>query len=302
MLETPILFIIFNRPDLTKQVFEAIKRQKPKNLYIVSDGPRVNNAEDLEKIVACRNLVLNNIDWECNVKTLFREKNLGSGLGIVEALNWFFDNEDYGIILEDDCLANDTFFSFCENLLIRYADKNEIMHISGNSYLLNMFKPRESYFFSKVPISWGWATWKRAWLMMNYKMDDFEERFTKLPPIGKIWYNDWKAVLDDDVTDAWDFQWYFSILTNNGICIHPSVDLVENIGFSKNATHTFLMPWWYQYIEFSNIQTLIHPVNIEINTKADKFISKQLKDIPLNLYERIKLRMRNLDKFFLSEL
>lgn len=298
MLETPILFIIFNRPDLTKQVIEVIKRQKPKFLYIVSDGPRVNNTEDLEKIVACRNLVLNNIDWECNLKTLFRENNLGSGRGIVEGLNWFFDNEEYGIILEDDCLANDTFFSFCENLLIRYADNKEIMHISGNSYLLNMFKLKESYFFSKVPISWGWATWRRAWLKMNSQMEDFDNLYNKLPAIGKIWEDDWGYIRTHELTDAWDFQWYFSILTNNGICIHPSVDLIKNIGFRKDATHTFIMPWWYKYIEFVDIKTMVHPTQIKVNKNIDNFLYKLLKNIPFSLWERIKLRVLNFKKFF----
>jgi hypothetical protein len=296
-MDTPILFLIFNRPDLTQKVFNAIKEIKPKKLYVVADGPRLNKQNEDKKTQLCRKIIDEQVDWDCEVKSIFRDENLGSGLGIYEAINWFFDQEEYGIILEDDCLPNKSFFYFCDELLKKYIKDDQIMHISGNGYLLNMIPVKESYYFSQVPLSWGWATWRRSWKKMNYKMADFEQNFSKLPEIGKIWENDWKDVLENRVPDAWDFQWYFTILSNNGYCIHPAESLIENIGFCSDATHTTRAEWWYRLIEIKEIYTIKHPNSITINEKADAFVLKLIKNLPLSLFEKILLRLKNLSKF-----
>ncbi len=296
-MDTPILFIIFNRPISTQRVFNIIKQIKPSVLYVVSDGPRENRHGDVEKIETCRKIITEQVDWECKLKITFRERNLGSGQGIYDSINWFFEEEEYGIILEDDCLPNITFFTFCDLVLKKYKDVENIMHVSGNNYLLKMISFNESYYFSQVPLSWGWATWKRAWNKMNFKLLNFEAKFEKLPQNGKIWYNDWQDILQGRLTDAWDFQWYFSILTSNGICINPAVNLVENIGFTDDATHTTRAEWWYNLVEKKEISEILHPNNIKISNKADELIIKLIKNKELGLIEKIKLRILNYKKF-----
>ena len=163
MFSTPILFMIFNRPDTTQQVFAKIRGQKPKFLFIAADGPRANHPADAELCQATRNVALN-IDWECEVKTLFREENLGYGVAPAEAITWFFENVEQGIILEDDIDTDPSFFTFCEELLNYYKNDEQIMRIS-DSYFFADLKPKDtvnSYYFSKQIHGWGWATWRRC--------------------------------------------------------------------------------------------------------------------------------------------
>ena len=160
---TSILFLIFNRPEETKRVFESIKEAKPSKLYLASDGPR-SHVIDEEKIVSEVKLnVLNAIDWDCEVKTLFREKNLGCKIAVSEAISWFFDHEDQGIILEDDCLPSQSFYRFCEELLNIYKNDLRIWHISGDNFQNGIARSEESYYYSKFSHVWGWATWKDRW-------------------------------------------------------------------------------------------------------------------------------------------
>ena len=293
MFETPILLLIFNRPEWTKIVFEEIKKVQPSHLYIVSDGARKDkNGEDI-LVEKCRQIVLDT-DWKCEVKTLFRDKNLGSGLGVYEGINWFFNQVGKGIILEDDCLPNNSFFSFCEELLNHYEHHENIMQISGSNYLLGFYKTTD-YYFSQLPLTWGWATWKRAWQKMDYKMQNFEENSKKFPAVAELWSEHWKSVLKGTIKDAWDFQWYYSIYCNNGIIIHPSVNLVINIGFdSKNATHTFKAPWWYKFVVTKELKIKKFYKQIQVNKKADLFFSRLFSNQQPNMYQRIVLKWRSL--------
>ena len=149
-LKTAVLFLIFNRLDTTKQVFEEIRKAKPPRLYIAADGPRENKEGEKEKVGAVRKYVLENIDWNCEVKTLFRDKNLGCGKAVSQAITWFFENEEMGIILEDDCLPSQSFFWFCEKLLKKYNKEKRIMLITGTSYLFNEIERKEDYFFQDM--------------------------------------------------------------------------------------------------------------------------------------------------------
>ena len=133
-LITPVLFIVFNRLDKTRQVFEAIRQARPPFLYIASDGARFNKEGELEKVQAVRDFIIQNIDWKCEVKTLFRKKNLGCKYAVSGAISWFFNNVDQGIILEDDCLPSKSFFWYCEELLEKYKHDNSIYLISGETH------------------------------------------------------------------------------------------------------------------------------------------------------------------------
>src|SRR6478736_1770065 len=166
--ETPILFIVFNRPDTTRVVFEAIRKVKPKKLYIAADGIRSKVKSDEENCAKVRAIV-NDVDWECDVKTLFHEENLNCGKAPSTAISWLFENEEEGIILEDDCLPSTSFFLFCEELLERYRYDSRVMHIGGNNFLNGWQKDNDySYYFSRSGHIWGWATWRRAWNKFDF--------------------------------------------------------------------------------------------------------------------------------------
>lgn len=239
----PILFVIFNRPETALISFQEIKKVKPSRLYIASDAPRDNVQNEKILVEKTRSLILSEIDWECEVKTLFHEKNLGCGIGVYSAINWIFENEEHGIILEDDCVVNATFFEYMEELLNRYALDERIGMIAGTNPLIQ-FHSSSSYIFSKYKSCWGWATWKRAWrnmdLSMNWRNKDSDSVLMNAGYCGMD-YDGWKykiKCIDNNVVSAWDWQWYFSLSAQNQLCIYPSSNLVSNIGTDANATHT----------------------------------------------------------------
>lgn len=247
--QTPILFLIFNRPSETLKVFDIICKIKPAQLYIAADGPRIDRIGEFEICNQTRNLILNNVFWPCEIKTLFRDKNLGCGIAVSEGITWFFNNVDKGIILEDDTIPDLSFFPYCEYLLNIYKDDKNIMHISGNSF--NTFKSdvttSNSIYFSKFPFNWGWASWKRAWDKYDYSIiintnsndwvlwlnNNFKEKI-----IIDYWNRTLKNTLLQKKSFTWDYQWYLTIWKNNGISILPQRNLVKNIGWILNATHT----------------------------------------------------------------
>jgi hypothetical protein len=244
IIRTPVLFLIFNRFDTTKKVFAEIKRARPALLFIASDGPREGKDKEREVVEKIREYVLNNIDWKCRVKTLFRKKNLGCKYAVSGAISWFFKNVDRGIILEDDCLPSQDFFLFCQELLEKYKDDERIMQISGTNVETES-KIIESYFFSRYFNAWGWATWKRAWNLYDLEMKYYEEIANKggwnrvdNPPFngfeGRRLYN----LLKSGKLNTWDYQWIYSCIINSGLCIVPKVNLISNLGFEGEATHT----------------------------------------------------------------
>lgn len=293
MLKTPVLLLIFNRPDHTRRVLDSIRKAKPERLYIASDGPRKNKKED-ELVTECRKIALQ-VDWECEIKTLFRDNNLGSGVGVYESINWFFEQEEQGIILEDDCLPNQSFFMFIDTMLERYKNNELIMLVSGSNYLLGLINIKESYYFSQVPATWGWGTWRRAWKHMNFEMKFYDENKKRFPEVSKMWQTHWDAIYNGiGVKDAWDFQWYYSIYEQKGLCIHPNVNLVENIGFDAiNATHTFRAPWWYKFVITKELKQIEHPKEIIVNKKADEFVKNRFLHKMPTLLQRLRLKFNH---------
>ena len=238
-----MLFLVFNRPDTTKQVFEAIRKAKPPRFYVAADGPRIENAGEAEKSEQARRIATQ-VDWDCEVNTLFRDENIGCGKAVSSAVTWFFENEEEGIILEDDCLPNQSFFWFCEKLLEKYRKDMRVWQICGFNPQ-EFFRSENNYFFSKYGSIWGWASWRRAWKYYDYNM----RLWTELKENGKykhfcdnIIESKWRLNVFDNVysknIDTWDYQWSFAKLINSGLSAIPSVNLIENIGFSKDATHT----------------------------------------------------------------
>lgn len=291
---TPILFLIFNRFDTTKQVFSVIKKVRPQKLYIASDGPRNSREEENEIVDSVRKYVLYNIDWDCEVKTLFRDQNLGCGKAVSSAIDWFFENVEEGIILEDDCLPDESFFYFCEDLLNYYRDDKNIFMISGSNFFKNN-EYKYSYYFSRNPYIWGWATWKRAWDNYSFEIKDFDE-FKKCFLDDKIlgfskklksyWLQNFQKILNKTI-DTWDYQWSYSVIKNNGFCIVPQKNLVSNLGFNFEGSHTQNKPHKAQVNSLESISfPLIRPVEKVINKEADDFVNKEifLKNFTLKLF------------------
>ena len=241
MFKTPILFLVFNRPELTKRVFEQIRKIQPAFLYIAADGPRPNKPGEDKICSEVKNIILSNIDWDCEVKTLFRDANLGCGVAVSEAISWFFSNIEEGIILEDDCLPNNSFFSFCETMLLKFRDNDSIMHVSGNNFQFSNIGS-ECYYLSKLPHIWGWATWKSAWQKYDLELKTFDQdkagNYFNYAPIDCYWFQIFASIKNDLIKHTWDYQWTFAIFKNEGLCILPQKNLVSNIGFGVDSSHT----------------------------------------------------------------
>ncbi|MDR0972315.1 MAG: nucleotide-diphospho-sugar transferase [Bacteroidales bacterium] len=277
MYNTPILFLVFNRFETTQRVFEQIKKQKPKYLFIAQDGPRENKKEDKQKCEKVRSL-FNEIDWDCEVKTLFQEKNLGCKYAVSSAISWFFENVEMGVILEDDCLPNDDFFSFCEQLLIRYKDEEKIKIISGENLQNGIQRGDASYYFSKYPHIWGWATWRRTWKEYDFLLETIDtKKFIKI--LNKTFNSFWERMVwldkfilqKNNLINSWDYQLCFSIWAKDGVNILPNKNLVENIGLSLEATHTKKLNQELFFIPTHTILPLVFNDKIEINKKADEY-------------------------------
>lgn len=240
-LETPVLFLIFNRLETTKKILEEIKKAKPKQLFIAADGPR--NIDEKKKTDAIRKYVLKNVDWRCDVKTLFREKNLGCKYAVSSAITWYFENVEEGIILEDDCLPSQSFFRFCQEMLEKYKDNQKVMHVSGTN-IEGTSKIKEDYFFSDTFNVWGWATWRRAWKNYDVEMKSWKKSWLKALSrrktgiINMLRYLRINWLTYKGGIDTWDYQWDFSCLINDGVSIVPKKNLISNIGVGGGTHNT----------------------------------------------------------------
>jgi len=282
-LRTPILLIIFNRLDTTKKVFAEIRKAKPKQIFIASDGPREEKMKEKEIVEKVRKYVLDNIDWQCEVKTLFREKNLGCKYAVSGAITWFFDNVEQGIILEDDCLPNQSFFRFCQEMLNKYKFHKKITHINGTNFIsIKTRNNKEDYFFSNSVFIWGWATWRRAWkkydVEINKKIRFFDILKASRGPLDFIQNLKLLFSLNNGNVDTWDIQRYLEIKIKNELCITPNKNLVKNVGFdSLSFTNNKNDPIdrKYLYIVTEELKfPLKHPKTIKRNYLLDSAINR----------------------------
>jgi hypothetical protein len=298
-LETPILFLIYNRPDHTAKVFEEIKKAKPAFLFVAADGPKGDVNGDNSKCQQARS-ILDDVNWKCEVKTLLRNENMGSKFGVSAAISWFFENVDEGIILEDDCLPDTTFFSFASSLLKYYRHDETIMHINGTNYLKRKKVVRdESYYFSNLCHPWGWATWKRSWQKYDLAMSGFEEfvrsgSLSFLSRDEKIvtqWINSLSGANANRIL-CWDYQWFYTVWKNRGWAITPAQNLITNIGFGPEGTFTR-----YSYSHIGNMksyhmQNLIHPREKKICTQADDIaLNLRYREAHPNLIDKVNFKM-----------
>jgi hypothetical protein len=251
MYDTPILLIVFNRPEVTEKVFSIIRKLQPKSLFIAADGPREDKVGERDVCQKVRQIVLD-IDWNCEIKTLFRNKNLGCRVAVSSAIQWFFEHVEEGIILEDDCLPHPDFFSYASILLEKYRNNEKIISINGSNLGYNTNGDYD-YSFSRFMNMWGWATWKRSAMKIDYELKDWTVKKYKLLSLyNKMrlhifdldieWYKYWMQRFEQTARneiDTWDYQWIFYQLNNKKLSIVPTKNLVSNIGFDNGATHTF---------------------------------------------------------------
>jgi hypothetical protein len=228
-------------------VYERIREVKPERLYVAADGAREGRGDELERCKEAR-AVIEGVDWECEVKTLFRDRNLGCKVAVSEAITWFFEQEEYGIILEDDCLPDPSFFQFCEELLVRYKDDDRIGHISGDCFYPEIFKNGLSYDFCAFAQIWGWASWRRVWKNYDINFKYWEQAQNDKRKINNLFQNlKEKIYFSSFISDAisgrsmntWDAQYLFMLRTQNQLSVYPSVNLITNIGLNNQyATNT----------------------------------------------------------------
>jgi hypothetical protein len=263
--KSPILFLVFNRPLETLKVFNEIKKAKPSKLYLAADGSRVNNESDHKNCIKVKEII-EKIDWDCEVFKRYNEKNFGCKYAVSNAISWFFEHEEMGIILEDDCLPTSNFFRFCDEILEKYKEDQRIRTITGSNFNFGERIGESSYYFSRLTHVWGWASWRRAWQdydveLLKYKNKDYNEVFKNLfhnDLLAEDWNNVIQKLFKNEI-DTWDYQWTITNLFNNGLSIIPNVNLIKNIGFGENATHT-LKSSGLENMEFQELENEIkHP-------------------------------------------
>lgn len=293
--ETPVALVFFARPDVLKLSFEAIRKAKPKILFLIQDGARINNKDDVTKIEDCRQIV-SSIDWDCQVYKNYSEENLGCGVRVFSGVSWAFQYADRLIIIEDDCVPSIGFFQFCEEILERYKNDQRVDMISGMNHLEEYDKTPYDYFFTMAGSIAGWATWKRAWstidFNMNYKEDkDAERLITNL--YGKDLYKRIKTMSSKlergERVTSWSLQRGMNMYLNSGLIIVPKKNLMTNIGITENSANSpssmRLIPRSLRKLYCLRTYDLNFPLkhpkyiinDVEYKKKVDKFMGRSFE-------------------------
>jgi len=282
ILNTPVAFIIFNRPETTQKVFNEIRKAKPPVLLVIADGPRTNREGEAEKCTAAR-AVIQQVDWQCQVIKNYSEVNLGCKMRVSSGIDWVFETVEEAIIMEDDIVPGPDFFRYMQELLQRYRNNNQVMMISGSNMQFGSKKVEHSYFFSRYCFIWGWGTWRRAWKHYDVNMGKWPELkdtdwlFSILNKKGPS--SQWKNYFDrlfEGKIDTWDGQWMFACWLANGLSIHPNVNLITNIGFGNDATHTTGNSILSNMKAEELLFPLNHPCEVARNASIDNFIERIL--------------------------
>ncbi len=276
--QTPILFLVFNRPDITARTFDAIRIAKPRRLYVAADGPRAHKEGEVEQINKVRKIATA-VNWDCEVKTLFRENNLGCKEAVSEAITWFFQQEEQGIILEDDCLPHPDFFHFCENMLNYYHNDKRVLTITGNNFQNGIKRGNSSYYFSKYAHCWGWAAWRRTWNYYDADISfwpqwknstDFNSKFP-----DEVERKYWKKIFNLSYVkkiDSWGYPFIACMMKQSSLTVTPNSNLISNIGFGEESTHTKDPNDKLNNLPTKKLEKIsTHPKNIESDVEADAY-------------------------------
>ena len=245
---TPLLLIVWRRPQTLREVINAIRPLAPTRLYVACDGPNPCRHGEAEKVAASREVIEKEIDWPCQIERLYSDVNQGCRLGVSRAITWFFERVEEGIILEDDCVPHPDFFPYCTTLLERYRHDTRIWCISGNNFQNGKWRGDSSYYFSHYHHCWGWASWRRCWQHFDAELHQWPalresgllETIFENPLERSYWSDIWQRLVDEGKPDTWDFQWIFTCLINGGLAALPNQNLVSNIGFGVDATNTLI--------------------------------------------------------------
>ena len=306
-LNTPVVFIAFNRPRHTAKTFEVIRAQKPKTLLLISDGPRKGHPSDEQNCAAVRS-ILENIDWPCQVHRNYSDVNLGCKNRLNSGLNWVFETVEEAIILEDDCLPNDDFFVFCEAMLEKYRYDDGIMSITGNNFQDGIKRGDATYYFSKYNHIWGWATWRRSWEQNDQALSFWPEwknsRAWELHTPYLAERRHWTKIFDQmyrNEIDTWDHPWTCNIWHRGGLVVTPNANLVTNIGFGPEGTHT-LAKTDLEGLPTQALGLLTHPKIVQQDIAADRYVFDRLLGglnyqwhwWLLNLPKRVYQKLRHL--------
>lgn len=280
--KSPVLLIIYNRPEVTNKVFEAIRNAAPAKLYIAADGPNPAKNNDAALCEDARKII-EKIDWECDLKTLFSKENKGCKNGVIAAVDWLFANEEEGIILEDDCVPDNSFFFFCDELLKHFRSDSRIATITGSNLQQGIKRGDASYYFSRLCNVWGWASWRRFWKSYDGSLKQFDSlnvshELSKIfndPFLVKEWTSIYERLRRDEI-DTWDYQLQFCAFFNNALCITPNENLITNIGFHSEATHTNNPQHAiHANIPLGSVTNITHPISFLPEGEADYFFLKK---------------------------
>jgi len=289
-LNKPIVWLIFDRRRQAERVFREIARQRPRHLLVVGDGPRPDDPESARRVEETRDL-LNAIDWECDLRVNFAETNLGCKQRVYSGLTWAFKQFESLIVLEDDCLPHPDFFRFCECLLDRYHNEPGVWAISGDNFQAGNSRSASSYYFSRYPHCWGWASWRRSWRQLDLQLrawpglgrkwllKKFRREGTESEKIAKAAADYWGQIFDAqfaEQTDSWAYPWTFSAFLQEGLTALPDRNLVSNIGFDDAATHTSSAEHPLANLPVSALGEIQHPGELIRHVAADDFTFQQV--------------------------
>lgn len=290
---SPVLFLIFNRPSVTQRSFQAIRKARPGVLFVAADGPRAHVASDELQCDQARKIV-EQVDWECQVETRFLSRNRGCQLAVSEAISWFFEHVDQGIILEDDCVADASFFRFSAQLLDLYLNDERVGVITGDNFQGGQIWGDSSYYFSKYNHCWGWATWRRAWDHFDYSMNQTSTRdievinqFACAPGEERYWSNVFRRVRQGKI-NSWAYRWKYCCWKNEWLTATPQINLVENIGFDSTATHTKRKGLSSPDVAGQVSYPLVHPNQVSQQIQADAYCAEQHFNVNPSLTRRVR--------------
>jgi hypothetical protein len=297
-LETPVLLIGYRRVSTTRKVIESLRGVRPRRVFFSVNGPNPATAGEEAQCQAVRELA-GEIDWDCRIERLFRKEHLSARDSIAGAITWFFDNVEEGIVLEDDCVCDPSFFFFSQELLERYRDNPRIMQIGATNFVPRAFSGPESYAFSNFAYIWGWASWRRAWTKCDLEMSSFsgddverllESRFTRAADVSY-----WRVLygyLRSGNLNTWDGQWNFSVFRHRGLSVIPRQNLVHNIGFGELSTNTTTLTTAVGDMQLGSLQwPLVHPDRIEVDRASDEAVSDTVFGVRKS-YRTFHLKMR----------
>jgi len=299
-LQVPVAFFIFNRPDTTAMVFAEIAKVRPTKLLVVGDGARLTREGEQDKVTAARKII-ESVDWPCEVVTNYSDVNLGCKHRLASGIDWVFKNVEKAIILEDDCLPNRSFFLFCDKLLKENISDKNIFAISGTQFIDSQDGDGDDFYYSKYALMWGWATWRDRWqkyrcdITLLEILDGLFLRNKNLSLKAKIYWAVMIYKATHNRINTWDYQWIFTVLVNNGLVCRPYKNLIKNIGFGVEATHTFDANSKMAELEVTDfIESVIKGPSMKRNNAAQSAVDER---VWLDLsYKRIVVQVLGLLK------